>query len=219
MSTSGTGTDGRSTRWAAHRRSRRTQLVEATLRAIRRHGASVGMDEIAAQAGTSKTVLYRHFGGKSELYLAVTDAVHARIRRDLEATLAAASGGAGLTASPPAAISAVVDAYLNLVEADPEVYRFVVTRPLLDVPVVDDPNTGLVTLIGAQVADVLVANGHPTQVATAWGHGLVGMVRAAADHWIASRDRIPRADLVRHLTDLAWRGLSAPPSPRPQEAT
>ncbi len=221
MSSSGTRTDGRSTRWAAHRASRRTQLVEATLRAIRRHGASVGMEEIAAQAGTSKTVLYRHFGDKSELYLAVTEAVHALIRRDLETTLAAASGAGGgaLTTAPPAAIAAVVDAYLHLVEADPEVYRFVVTGPLLDRPVTHDPNTGLVTLIGDQVAAVLVANGHPEQVAGTWGHGLVGMVRAAADHWIASRDRIPRADLVRHLTDLAWRGLSAAPSRRAEEPT
>ena len=180
------------------------------------------MDEIATEAGTSKTVLYRHFGDKSELYLAVTESVHALILRDLKTTLAAASGSGGAPGvpdtTPRATIAAVVDAYLHLVEADPEVYRFVVTRPLLDRPVADDPNTGLVTLIGEQVADVLAANGHPAQVARTWGHGLVGMVRAAADHWIASTDRTPRADLVAQLTDLAWGGLSAPASHRPEEA-
>ena len=214
--------DGRSTRWDEHRQTRRTELVEATLRAIRRHGSGVGMDEIATEAGTSKTVLYRHFGDKSELYLAVTESVHAVILRDLQATLAAASGSAGapgvLDTSPRATIAAVVDAYLHLVEADPEVYRFVVTRPLLDRPVSDDPNTGLVTLIGDQVAGVLAANGHPAHVARTWGHGLVGMVRAAADHWIASPDRIPRAELVGQLTDLAWGGLSAPATHRAEEA-
>ena len=55
------GTDGRSTRWDQHRAARRRELVEATLRAIREHGAAVGMDDIAAEAGTSKTVVYRHF--------------------------------------------------------------------------------------------------------------------------------------------------------------
>ena len=64
---------------------------------------------------------------------------------------------------------------------------------------------------------MLAANGHPAHVARTWGHGLVGMVRAAADHWIASPDRIPRADLVAQLTDLAWGGLSAPASGRPEE--
>lgn len=179
------------------------------------------MDEIATEAGTSKTVLYRHFGDKSELYLAVTQSVHALILHDLQATLTAASGSAGapraLDTAPRATIAAVVDAYLHLVEADPEVYRFVVTRPLLDRPVADDPNTGLVTLIGDQVAGVLAANGHPAQVARTWGHGLVGMVRAAADHWIASPDRVPRADLVAQLTDLACDGLSASVSRRLEE--
>ena len=63
-------TDGRDTRWATHREQRRRELVEDTLRAIRKHGAGVGMDEIAAQAGTSKTVIYRHFGDRAGLIAA-----------------------------------------------------------------------------------------------------------------------------------------------------
>ena len=96
--------------------------MEATLRAIRRHGSGVGMDEIATEAGTSKTVLYRHFGDKSELYLAVTESVHALILRDLQASLATASAAVlddahapgAPHASPRATIAAVVDAYLHL---------------------------------------------------------------------------------------------------------
>ena len=33
------------------------------------------MDEIAAEAGTSKTVLYRHFADRAGLYLAVVESV------------------------------------------------------------------------------------------------------------------------------------------------
>ena len=51
--------------------ARREQLVEATLAAVGKHGAGVGMDEIAAEAGTSKTVVYRHFADRTELYVAV----------------------------------------------------------------------------------------------------------------------------------------------------
>ena len=71
--------DGRTTRWDAHRTKRRADLVAATLRAIRRHGAGVGMDDIAASAGTSKTVFYRHFGDRAGLYRAVAHSVDARI--------------------------------------------------------------------------------------------------------------------------------------------
>ena len=53
--------DGRASRWEEHRRQRRVELVDHTVRAIRQHGAGVGLDDIAAQAGTSKTVIYRHF--------------------------------------------------------------------------------------------------------------------------------------------------------------
>ncbi len=43
--------DRRDSRWDEHRRARREQLVQATLSAVGRHGAGVGMDEIAAEIG------------------------------------------------------------------------------------------------------------------------------------------------------------------------
>src|SRR4051794_14784186 len=53
--------DRRDSRWDEPRRARREQLVDAAVSAVGRHGAGVGMEEIAAEAGTSKTVVYRHF--------------------------------------------------------------------------------------------------------------------------------------------------------------
>jgi AcrR family transcriptional regulator len=128
-----TTTDGRSTRWDEHRATRRRELVEATLRAIRKHGAGVGMDEIAATAGTSKTVFYRHFTDRDGLYAAVSASVDALILRDLGQAVGAAGGDLTATdSSPRAVIAGAIDAYLRLVEKDPEVYRFVVNAPLLD---------------------------------------------------------------------------------------
>src|SRR5437763_7604163 len=63
--------DARRERWRAHREARREEFVEATIRAVARHGPEVGMDEIAAEAGVTKPVLYRHFTDKADLYLAV----------------------------------------------------------------------------------------------------------------------------------------------------
>ena len=222
MSSPSTRRDGRDTRWAEHRLAKRAQLVEATLRAIRAHGAGVGMEEIAAEAGTSKTVIYRHFSDKAGLYLAVAQAVDELILRDLRAAMGASgtSGAGAVPQDPRGVISAAIDSYLRLVERDPEVYRFVVTRPLLDRPVEDDPVSGLTTLIGEQIAAMLTAQlrarGKDPAPAQAWGHGLVGLVRAAADHWLSSPSPMPRGDLVQHLTDLAWSGLGAA-IPTPEE--
>ena len=206
--------DGRDRRWDDHRTERRRSLVEATLRAVRQHGSGAGMDEIAAVAGTSKTVLYRHFADKGQLYLAVTEAVHELIAHDLRASVerAGAQDARG-------AVAAAVDAYLALVERDPEVYRFVVERPLLaggQSPDGTDPVRGLVQLVAQQVGETLAAAGAPADRAATWGHALVGMVRAVADAWIDSPSPAPRQEVVEHLVDLAWDGLAATLS-RPSE--
>lgn len=196
-----THADGRDTRWAAHRAQRRRQLVEATLRAIRTHGPSVGMDDIAAAAGTSKTVIYRHFGGRTGLYAAVVESVDQRILDSL---------GAATAGTDPhdviALVREMVDAFLQLVEKDAAIYRFVLTRPLVDGPVEQDPVTGLADRIGAQVTQALeqhlARQGRATDRAATWGHGLVGFVRAAADHWLTTEQQRPRSAVVDDVTAL-----------------
>ena len=84
-----TSVDGRATRWAQHNAERRRELVEATLRAIRKHGHGIGMDDLAADAGTSKTVFYRHFGDRAGLYTAVVESVQEFILGNFIGPLAA----------------------------------------------------------------------------------------------------------------------------------
>ena len=64
-------TDGRKRRWHRHKVERRTELVEGALDAIRRRGRDISMDEVAADIGVSKTVLYRYFVDKNDLTTAV----------------------------------------------------------------------------------------------------------------------------------------------------
>ncbi len=204
--------DGRSTRWDQHRATRRRELVEATLRAIRRHGAGVGMDDIAAMAGTSKTVIYRHFTDRQGLYAAVCESVDALILRNLAEATGVPGGPSTTDPSPRALIAGAVDAYLTLVEKDPEVYRFVVTAPLLD-QTSGDPAATVTDHIAAQmaavIAEALRSAGRSTSPAPVWGAGLVGMVRAAADQWLARSSAMSRSELTHHLTNLAWGGLCA----------
>lgn len=211
MGTVTTTTDGRDTRWAAHRANRRKQLVEDTLRAIRRHGAGVGMDEIAAQAATSKTVFYRHFGDRSGLYAAVVESVHDFIHADLQAALDLAD------ASDLAVLAHdLADAYLTLVERDPEIYRFLLNPPA---SAAVDPYGGLPELFGEHVSRAIAAHlvrqGQDPACAPTWGHGLVGFIRAAVDSWMAAEPRAPRASVLAHLdaffTPALASGLAAVP--------
>lgn len=208
--------DGRDTRWTTHRVQRRRQLVESAIKAIRKHGATVGMDEIAATAGTSKTVIYRHLGDRLGLYLAVVEAVDSLILKDFDKAISTGvdlDDPASLRSSDPhAVLVAVIDSYLSLVESDPELYRFVVRRPLVDLDADSDPVAGLTDAIAGRLSEIfsaalIAADRDPAPAAT-WGHALVGYVREAADRWLADPDRPPRPDVVQHLAEFASVGLA-----------
>ena len=71
-SVSGTHTAGRPTRLP--RSARRKQLLEAAQEVFVAQGYhAAAMDDIAERAGVSKPVLYQHFPGKLDLYLALLD--------------------------------------------------------------------------------------------------------------------------------------------------
>ena len=201
--------DRRSTRWDDHRRARRLELTAATVAAIRTHGADVGMSQVAAQARTSKTVVYRHFADKSDLYEAVCERVASALVKQLQKAMREAS-------DPEGTLHAGIDAYLALIEADPDVYRYVMRPPRLDHPGAgsgSDPVSNLTTLIGDHVGEIIStalrrASRDPAPAVT-WGHALVGMVRAAADQWLGGRPDVPRSELARQLAELAWSGLSS----------
>ena len=56
------------------RRERRAQLLESALEVFVAQGYhAAAMDDIAERAGVSKPVLYQHFPGKLDLYLALLD--------------------------------------------------------------------------------------------------------------------------------------------------
>jgi AcrR family transcriptional regulator len=197
--------DRRRTRWDTHRRTRREELVDAALAAIREHGPSVGMDEVAAQAATSKAGLYRHFADKTQLYLAVCTRVADTLLGQLRPVAEPGSGPRDLLARG-------IDVYLQLIERDPHVYRFVVHHPALDRPVDGDQVAGLVGLVADRIAGFIEAParaaGLPSTLSLPWAHGLVGLVRAAADPWMDGRVLMTRAELGATLTDLLWPGLS-----------
>ncbi|HSK59894.1 MAG TPA: TetR/AcrR family transcriptional regulator [Actinomycetospora sp.] len=203
--------DRRSSRWDEHRRARRHELTAATIVAIRAHGAEVGMSQVAAQARTSKTVVYRHFADKNDLYLAVCDRVAEVLVGQLQSAMREAAD------EPRETLVSGIDAYLRLIEADPEVYRYVMRPPKLDRPANEDPVSDLCTVIGDHIAEIISTElrrqNRSTDPALTWGHALVGMVRAAGDQWLAARPDLEREVLAGQLADLAWAGLSRTVTP------
>jgi AcrR family transcriptional regulator len=203
--------DRRSSRWDEHRRARRHELTAATIVAIRAHGAEVGMSQVAAQARTSKTVVYRHFADKNDLYLAVCDRVAEVLVGQLQSAMREAAD------DPRETLVSGIDAYLRLIEADPEVYRYVMRPPKLDRPANEDPVSDLCSVIGDHIAEIISTElrrqNRATDPALTWGHALVGMVRAAGDQWLAARPDLEREVLAGQLADLAWAGLSRTVTP------
>lgn len=198
--------DGRSTRWDDHRAQRRVELVDATIKAIRAHGAGVGMDEIAAVAGTSKTVVYRHFTDRAGLYRAIAERVEGQILHDLSA------GADDRNADGRDLLRGLIDPYLRLVERDPELYRFIVAPPPGSG---DDATSEISSRVTREVRDRLVgllSVGDRSGIdAGVWATALVGAVQAVADEWVGHAGPfadLDRAALTEQLTDLLWTGLA-----------
>ena len=110
--------DGRSTRWADHREARRAELVRIARRTVHHRGPDVSMEEIAAAAGTSKSIVYRYFADKTGLQIAVAEAVVLQIQGALEGVLRIAP-------TPRDGLRAMVAVYLEMIESSPNVYAFV----------------------------------------------------------------------------------------------
>src|SRR5437773_10543189 len=62
------------------RGQRREQIIAAATRAFAKAGfAATNLDDIAAEAGISRAILYRHFDSKTDLYRAVLDSACQRL--------------------------------------------------------------------------------------------------------------------------------------------
>jgi AcrR family transcriptional regulator len=71
------------------REERQASVVNAAAAAFARAGyAATSMDDVAAAAGVTKLIVYRHFEGKEELYRAVLERVSQRLIEEFAAGIA-----------------------------------------------------------------------------------------------------------------------------------
>ncbi|WP_402462879.1 TetR/AcrR family transcriptional regulator [Isoptericola aurantiacus] len=200
--------DGRSTRWDDHRAQRRASLVRDARRAIHELGPGASMDEIAAVAGTSKSIYYRYFDDKSGLRLAVAE----NVVRGMHRRLAEAAHDAP---TPHAALRAMVRTYLHTIESSPQVYWFV-TRTAIGGNGPDDAAPGRVEALGAYLDSVITLVAEPfaqavhvpARTAAAWAAGAVGFVRGTGEWWLGHTraEGLTRDELTDQVTTWLWNG-------------
>lgn len=168
------------------------------------------MDEIATEAGTSKSIVYRYFEDKTGLQIAVAELVISDISTALDAAAMAAD-------TPRAGLRAMIDAYLEMVEHSPNVYYFV-TRPLGEdasgkvghfleaiTQLVAAPFARLVAgaRTGGEDGPLTTAQ---ADVVAAWAAGAVGFVRGVGEWWLTGEGGLDRAELAEHTTQWLWTG-------------
>ncbi|MEU5369513.1 TetR family transcriptional regulator [Streptomyces sp. NPDC005951] len=197
-------------RTAAERRRR--ELLEAADRVVLRDGPQASMNAIAAEAGITKPILYRHFGDKGGLYRALA-------KRHTDALLSALRAALDAPAERRARVEATLDTYLAAIEARPQVYRFLM-HPADTADAVPSAEPGfdvgrhsapLLRRLGEELGQVIAERvdlgPDSEQTARIWGHGIVGMMHAAGDWWLADRP-CSRERLVSSLADLLWGRLA-----------
>ncbi|HEX2316147.1 MAG TPA: TetR/AcrR family transcriptional regulator [Thermomonospora sp.] len=182
---------------------RRRALLEAADQVIRREGPGASMAEIAAEAGISKPILYRHFGDKSGLYQALAERHTRRLVESIQAEFSKTGSVRDRTRS-------TIDTYLSMIFQNPQLYRFLMHRASAEDAATHSAMSTMIRGLGQELAKVMMAEAelvHPTR-AYVWAHAVIGMVQTAGDWWL-DHPQVPREDVVDSLADLILGGLPA----------
>ncbi len=172
------------------------------MEAIRAHGPSITMEQLANAGGVTKPILYRHFGDRDGLISAITERFANALMGEIVAPLMAESTGRDLLRN-------TIDAYVGLIERDPALYKFLAQHPP-DRPDRLTTTSSLVNNIAGQVAQILGRrlsdSGRDAGPAVVWAYGVVGLVHQAGDWWVDDQT-MTRERLVDYLTLLLWDGI------------
>jgi AcrR family transcriptional regulator len=188
---------------------RRAQLLDIGRRLFAERGLDgTSIEEIAAQAGVSKPVVYEHFGGKEGLYAVVVDR---EVERFLTMATTLLEGEDTMAKFEVAAVE-----LLRYIQENSDGFRILVRD--------SNPTSGsgtfasLISDIASQVeyllGDVLKTRGYDPKLAPFYAQMLVGMVASAGQWWLDAR-KPELEEMAAHLVNLAWNGLrELDPKPR-----
>jgi AcrR family transcriptional regulator len=184
------------------RNARRAQLLESALEVFVAQGYhAAAMDDIAERAGVSKPVLYQHFPGKLELYLALLDQSCDTIVEACRAALLA-------TDDNKQRVAATMDVFYDYVASAQGAFRLVFESDLTNEPAVRDR----VDRVTRECAEAITAvihedTGLPDEQSRLLAVSLVGMAQVSARFWLDAGGEIEQRDAATLVAGLAWRGI------------
>ncbi|PPK63456.1 TetR/AcrR family transcriptional regulator [Actinokineospora auranticolor] len=184
------------------RTARRAQLLAAAQDVFAANGYhAAGMDEIAERAGVSKPVLYQHFPGKLELYMALLDKhVDELVRRVTEAM--------DSTTDNKVRVRNAVGAYFDFVDGESQAFRLVFESDLRGEPLVQDAiERATSASVDAITATITADAGLDETRARLLAVGLVGVSQVAARAWLADNRALAKEEAITLISTLAWRGI------------
>jgi AcrR family transcriptional regulator len=184
------------------RTARRAQLLAAAQDVFVTNGYhAAAMDEIAERAGVSKPVLYQHFPGKLELYMALleshVDDMVSRVRGAIESS-----------SDNKLRVHAAVAAFYDFVDGEGQAFRMVFESDLRSEPAVQQAVERATTDSVDAITETITADaGLDEDRARLLATGLVGLSQVTARAWLADDRKVPKDEAVNLISNLAWRGI------------
>ena len=188
------------------RRERRAQLLESALEVFVAQGYhAAAMDDIAERAGVSKPVLYQHFPGKLELYLALLDRSCDQIIDNCRAALES-------TDDNKQRVEATMAVFYEYVAHDTGAFRLVFESDLTNEPAVREQVDRVTAECARLIAGVIHEDtGLPDEASRLLAVSLVGMAQVSARFWLTEAGGLGRDQAAALVAGLAWRGIGGYP--------
>jgi AcrR family transcriptional regulator len=184
------------------RNARRAQLLESALEVFVAQGYhAAAMDDIAERAGVSKPVLYQHFPGKLELYLALLDqSCDTIVERCREALVS--------TEDNKQRVAATMDVFYDYVANAHGAFRLVFESDLTNEPAVRERVDRVTRDCAEAITEVIHTDtGLPAEQSRLLSVSLVGMAQVSARFWLDSKGGVDRGEAAELVASLAWRGI------------
>ncbi len=188
------------------RPARRRQLLGAAQEIFVAQGYhAAAMDDIADRAGVSKPVLYQHFPGKLDLYLALLD-------ESADELVAIVRDALSSTTDNKQRVPATFRAFFDYVGTSGQAFRLVFESDLSNEPAVRDRLDRTMQECAEMVSQFIHSDaGLGKAEAHLLGMALVGMAQVSSRYWLSTDRAIPKDAAEQLLSRLAWRGISGWP--------
>lgn len=185
------------------REARRRQLLSAAHQVFVAHGYhGASMDEIAEVAEVSKPVLYQHFPGKRELYLALLDLHLAEFSNLLTEALASSTDNRERVYN-------TIDTYYRYIRRESQSYRLIFESDVLADPLIAERIEQFNAQLAEDIAQVVVADTQlGEQEGRLLGRALAGLSQVSARYWATTDDGVSQEKAVELISLLAWRGIA-----------